>query len=140
MLSSDELFSDITCELPLSPHWCQCYYDTHLKLLLVLSDAQQAPLWVKTVWLKILEACQLKDWVAAFSGKPHPSIIYHKILCHPQGIERLQRHFEVKHTWFIGPHPSWLAKDVLFTQGFREWDQDPSIKKQVWLKWLKFQK
>ena len=136
MLFNEDIYPDLTSTTTLPYVGCQCYYDANLKLLLLMADNPYSLPSVKTLWLNILKACHLKDWVALFSGKNPNTISYHKILLHPQGLERLQRHFQVKHTWYIGPKQSWLPVEVLVTQGFMEWEQLPLIKKQVWLKWL----
>lgn len=143
-LFQNELEEDISIMCPSSYAWYQWYYDSNLKLLLFLPDPQQMPTLAKTIWLKILRACELEDWMLCFSGKIAQGIVSHKMLLHPQGMKNLQDHYQADYIWYIGESQSWSSfegmKTFMVTEGYLEWGKQAQIKKQIWLNWLNIKK
>jgi hypothetical protein len=135
-------YNDICGEWTSPCFWYQWYYDSKLQLLLLLPDPSSMPKIANVLWLKILKACDLKDWLDLFSGQDNHVIQQNRMMLHSDGVNQLIEYYKPKKLWLIGNLDvrSLITKDcqvpVLYTNDYLEWQTQAIIKKQIWQNWL----
>jgi hypothetical protein len=137
-----DVFADKTTQLPLVQESYYWIYDPTLDLLVLFPKFEINAVSEKSLWLKIIEFCQLSQWLAWFTNPAHLDFKSGQFIFNDDSIRGLCTRFNPKYVWSFGQKPKLektLNSKFLHTQHPNLWLQHPLIKKQIWLTWVSIQ-
>lgn len=117
-------------------------YDPTLHLLLFFPKLDGILNREKSLWLKIINVCQLSHWSDWFTHHFNTNFKSGYFLLNDESVEALYQHFKPKYIWSFGQNQiktNGLGCKIFQTQHPQFWIKHPLIKKQIWLIWLSIQ-
>ena len=82
-----------------SYHWI---YDPGLRLLMLMPDLNQLSGVEKQLWLKILKACQLQQWMQLMQEVDTSNLVKGRFILNMNALQLMIKTFSPKSIWFIG--------------------------------------
>jgi hypothetical protein len=137
-----DVFADKTTQLPVVQESYYWIYDPTLNLLVLFPKFEINAVSEKSLWLKIIEFCQLSQWLTWFTHPMNLDFKSGQFIFNDDSISCLCTRFNPKYVWSFGQKPKMentLNCKFLHTQHPSLWLQHPLIKKQIWLTWVSIQ-